>query len=54
MLRWCREEGGRRGVVNSDAHRVGQMGANFDLAAAVLHDAGLTPATLQPATALAF
>ena len=54
MLRWFREEGGQRVVVNSDAHRVGQMGANLDLAAAVLHDAGLTAATLQPATALTF
>ena len=54
MLRWYREEGGRRVVVNSDAHRVGQMGANLDLAATVLRDAGLTAATLQPATALAF
>ena len=54
MLRWFREEGGRRVVVNSDAHRVGQMGANLDLAAGVLHDAGLTAATLQPATAMTF
>ena len=30
------------------------MGANLDLAATVLRDAGLTAATLQPATALAF
>ncbi len=54
MLRWYRAEGGRRVVVNSDAHRVGQMGGNLELAAAVLSDAGLTATTLQPATALAF
>ena len=53
MLRWFREEGGQRVVVNSDAHRVAQMGANLDLAAEVLRDAGLTATTLQPASALA-
>jgi len=46
MLRWFREEGGRRVVVNSDAHRVGQMGQNLDLARAVLNEAGLTPTVL--------
>ncbi|HOU40788.1 MAG TPA: histidinol-phosphatase HisJ family protein [Promineifilum sp.] len=49
MLRWFGEEGGRRVVVNSDAHRVGQMGANLELAAAVLREAGLAATTLQPA-----
>ena len=48
MLRWFREEGGRRVVVNSDAHRVGQMGANLDLAAVILRDAGLAAAVLRP------
>lgn len=49
MLRWFGEEGGRRVVVNSDAHRVGQMGANLELAATVLREAGLAATTLQPA-----
>lgn len=53
MLRWFREEGGRRVVVNSDAHRLSQMGANLDLARAVLDDAGLAPAVLQPEMAFA-
>lgn len=53
MLRWFREEGGRRVVVNSDAHRLSQMGANLDLARAVLDDAGLEPAVLQPELAFA-
>lgn len=46
MLRWFREEGGQRVVVNSDAHRTGQMGLNLDLAAEVLRDAGLEPSRL--------
>ena len=53
MLRWFREEGGRRVVVNSDAHRLSQMGANLDMARAVLNDAGLEPASLQPAALFA-
>ena len=53
MLRWFREEGGRRVVVNSDAHRVGQMGANLDLAAVILRDAGLAAAVLRPEVAAA-
>lgn len=53
MLRWYREEGGRRVVVNSDAHQTGHMGTNLDLARQVLNDAGLEPAALQSALALA-
>lgn len=53
MLRWFREEGGQRVVVNSDAHRVGQMGVNMDLAQAILIEAGLEPTTLRAATMLA-
>lgn len=52
MLGWYREEGGQRVVVNSDAHRVGQMGANLELAAAILLEAELSPTALQPATEL--
>lgn len=51
MLRWFREEGGSRIVVNSDAHRVSQMGANLEIARAVLNEAGLEPITLQRAFA---
>jgi histidinol-phosphatase (PHP family) len=46
MLRWFREEGGQRVVVNSDAHRINQMGQNLDLARAVLLEAGLEASTL--------
>jgi histidinol-phosphatase (PHP family) len=53
MLRWFREEGGRRVVVNSDAHRVSQMGNNLELAGAILDEAGLEPAVLEPAMAFA-
>ncbi len=53
MLRWFRLEGGRRVVVNSDAHRLSQMGANLDLARVVLNDAGLEPAVLRPELAFA-
>lgn len=53
MLRWYREEGGRRVVVNSDAHRVGQMGSNLELAREVLTEAGLEPVALQPALTFA-
>jgi histidinol phosphatase-like PHP family hydrolase len=53
MLRWYREEGGTRVVVNSDAHRVSQMGANLEIARAILDEAGLEPTTLQPATTFA-
>lgn len=51
MLSWFREEGGRRVVVNSDAHRIGQMGLNLEAAGAILREAGLTAVTLQPETA---
>ncbi len=53
MLCWYREEGGTRVVVNSDAHRVSQMGANLEIARAILDEAGLEPTTLQPATTFA-
>jgi HisJ family histidinol phosphate phosphatase len=52
MLKWSTEEGGRRVVVNSDAHTVGHVGGNLDLARTILDETGLEPATLQPATAL--
>lgn len=53
MLQWYREEGGRRVVVNSDAHRVSQMGSNLELARTVLNEAGLELEVLQPALAFA-
>lgn len=53
MLRWFREEGGRRVVVNSDAHAVNHVGSNLDVAQEVLDEAGLEPAVLSPALALA-
>ena len=53
MLTWYREEGGRRVVVNSDAHSVGQMGTNLGLAREILTKAGLEPSTLQPRLAYA-
>lgn len=43
MLRWFREEGGRRVVVNSDAHRTGHLGTNLEIACRILDDAGLAP-----------
>lgn len=52
MLTWYREEGGRRVVVNSDAHSTGQMGSNLGLAREVLTKSGLLSSTLQPALAL--
>ena len=49
MLRWFREEGGQRIVVNSDAHRVSQMGTNMEIARTVLSEVGLEPTTLRSA-----
>jgi histidinol-phosphatase (PHP family) len=45
MLGWFRDEGGRRVVINSDAHRTEHLGANFPLASALLTHAGLVPAS---------
>ena len=53
MLQWYHEEGGRRVVVNSDAHRASQIGANLEQARLALSEAGLQPATLQSALSLA-
>lgn len=50
MLNWFREEGGQRVVVNSDAHRVGQMGNNLEAAATILREAGLLAGVLQPSS----
>jgi histidinol-phosphatase (PHP family) len=52
-LKWFREEGGRRIVVNSDAHSISQMGRNLDQARRILDECGLEPASLQPALTLA-
>lgn len=46
MLRWFREAGGRRVVVNSDAHRSEHIGLNFPLALQLLESAGLQPVRL--------
>jgi histidinol-phosphatase (PHP family) len=51
MLGWFREEGGRRVVVSSDAHRLSQMGNNLEAARALLQSARLEPVQLQLATA---
>jgi histidinol-phosphatase (PHP family) len=51
-LKWFREEGGRRVVVNSDAHSVAQMGRNLDVAHEILDEVGLEPAVLLPEPAL--
>jgi hypothetical protein len=53
MLNWFREEGGWRVVVNSDAHSIGQVGTNLDIARSVLQEAALEPTVLLPETALA-
>lgn len=53
MLDWYREEGGHRIVVNSDAHSVGQMGSNLELARGILTKAGLVPSALQTSLAYA-
>lgn len=47
MLQWFREEGGRRIVVNSDAHRVAHLGSNLELAGEILSEAGLAPVRLE-------
>lgn len=44
LLRWFREEGGRKVVISSDAHNTWQLGANGDLALDLLAAAGLAPA----------
>lgn len=43
MLRWFREEGGARVLVNSDAHATHELGLNLPLALDLLRFAGLTP-----------
>ena len=40
MFRWFREEGGQRVVVNSDSHRVGEIGRHRQLAQNLLLEAG--------------
>ena len=42
MFRWFREEGGRLVVVNSDAHRITEIGRHRALAEQILHEAGFT------------
>ena len=45
MLHWYKEEGGHGMVVNSDAHRTSHITMNFDRAADMLSDIGLTAIT---------
>lgn len=52
MLQWYHEEGGRRVVVNSDAHRTSQMGTNLEQARSILNEAGLVPTVMQSALEL--
>jgi histidinol-phosphatase (PHP family) len=52
MLQWFREEGGRRVVVNSDAHAVNHVGYNLEIAREILSEAELEPAVLSPVLAL--
>jgi histidinol-phosphatase (PHP family) len=40
VLRWYRELGGEKLTIGSDAHRPDQVGAGFDLARAMLREAG--------------
>jgi histidinol-phosphatase (PHP family) len=40
LFRWFREEGGRRVVINSDSHRIGEIGRNRALAEQILEKAG--------------
>jgi histidinol-phosphatase (PHP family) len=47
MLRWFREEGGRRVVVNSDSHRTSHLGTNLELARETLAAADISPERLQ-------
>jgi histidinol-phosphatase (PHP family) len=49
MLRWFREAGGERIVVNSDAHRQEHLGMNFPLATQLLDAAGFA-GWAQPVT----
>lgn len=52
MLKWFREEGGRRVVANSDAHSVSQIGINLEPARNILLETGFEATVLQPAPAL--
>ncbi len=45
MLRWYREEGGERLMVNSDSHGIEQIGRNFSTAAQMLAELGFTAVT---------
>lgn len=47
MLRWYREAGGERVLVNSDAHGVEQIGRNFQTAAEMLTEVGLSVSSKQ-------
>jgi histidinol-phosphatase (PHP family) len=42
ILRWFREEGGRLVTLGSDAHRPGEVGADFEQASAMAQEAGFS------------
>ena len=56
MLNWYRELGGHLVAINSDTHRLPQLGANFDLAFSILRAADLEPissfSSIRPVTAV--
>jgi len=39
-FRWFREAGGRQVAINSDAHRISEIGRNMDIAQKLLVEAG--------------
>lgn len=43
MLKWYREEGGHKVIINSDAHSTWYLGANIHIAQQLLSQAGLEP-----------
>ena len=52
VLRWYREEGGRWVAVNSDAHRVAEIGRSRAIALDLVEAAGCAPYVWQRAAVL--
>ncbi|MCP4199411.1 MAG: histidinol-phosphatase HisJ family protein [Proteobacteria bacterium] len=53
LLTWFRQQGGRHVLVNSDAHRIGELGRNQGIAQQLLHEAGFErPARLRDLKAI--
>ncbi len=50
VFQWFHEEGGRQVVVNSDAHRIDQIGRNFDTAMRILSKTGYEQGIIFPIT----